>query len=232
MGFLSSALGAVGTIAGTLLTNKSAKKEAEKNRDFQEEMSNTSISRRMQDLRNAGLNPLLAVDSASAGASTPSGGQANIQGFDSSFITAVANARLAKEQVKLEREKIETEKLNREAIKTNMREADSRIFMNSYTAEQMAVQTALNRKDLEFLNKNPNFMELQKYGNLYNGFGLLLSPLFRGYAQEGAKNMPSIIDTAKKMYNDHKAKVYEKRQKKAEEQNKKILDNYNPYLYQ
>lgn len=103
IGFLSSLggaaiIGGIGSVASTLLGNHSAKKEASRNREFQEEMSNTSVSRRMQDLRNAGLNPLLAVDNASAGASTPSGSQAQLQSFDPSFITALSTAKLQKKQ--------------------------------------------------------------------------------------------------------------------------------------
>ena len=70
------------SIGSTLLGNHSAKKEAQRNRDWQEEMSNTSIQRRMADLKAAGLNPLLAVESAGSGATTPSGAQANIEKID------------------------------------------------------------------------------------------------------------------------------------------------------
>ena len=95
MGLFSGIASAVGGIASTILGNNSAKHEAERNRDWQENMSNTSVQRRMDDLRAAGLNPLLAVQSAQGGASTPSGAQANLQHFD--FNSAV-NAFLAFKQ--------------------------------------------------------------------------------------------------------------------------------------
>lgn len=141
MGLFSGIASAVGGIASTILGNNSAKHEAEKNRDWQEEMSNTSIQRRMADLKAAGLNPLLAVQSASAGASTPSGAQADIKHFDPSMITTLMNgmasakltkaqaeaqeqdnsmfdtkARMLKAQADLEAKKVITEDINQKIL--------------------------------------------------------------------------------------------------------------------
>lgn len=49
--------------------------EAQKNRDWQEKMSNSAYTRAVSDLKNAGLNPVLAVGS-NMGASTPAGSSA------------------------------------------------------------------------------------------------------------------------------------------------------------
>lgn len=51
-----------------------AANQAQIDRDWQERMSNTSYSRAVADLRNSGLNPMLAY--ARGGASTPSGASA------------------------------------------------------------------------------------------------------------------------------------------------------------
>lgn len=52
--------------------------EAAKNRAWQEQMSNTSYQRAVEDMRKAGINPILAYQQG--GASTPGGAQGTISG--------------------------------------------------------------------------------------------------------------------------------------------------------
>ncbi|WNK15001.1 MAG: DNA pilot protein [Microvirus sp.] len=64
------------TLAGGILQNNSAKAQANRQMEFQEEMSNTSYQRGMEDMRQAGLNPILAAKVG--GATTPSGAAAPV----------------------------------------------------------------------------------------------------------------------------------------------------------
>lgn len=56
--------------------------EAQKQRDFEERLSNTSYQRAVADMQAAGINPLLAY--ANGGASTPSASSASIGGHSAS----------------------------------------------------------------------------------------------------------------------------------------------------
>lgn len=82
MGLLSGIGSAIGGVVSSIAGGLFNKHEAEVNRDFQKDMSDTSIQRRVRDLKAVGLNPLLAVSNASSGASTPSGSMASAN-FDS-----------------------------------------------------------------------------------------------------------------------------------------------------
>ena len=73
--------------------------EAQKNRDWQEKMSNTAYQRAMADMKAAGLNPILAANLG--GASTPGGAQGTIagasmglQGSSAASISALGNGVL------------------------------------------------------------------------------------------------------------------------------------------
>lgn len=79
-------VGAIGTIGAGLLgggldylgaqqQNASARQQADEQMAFQERMSDTAHQREVEDLKKAGLNPVL---SANAGASTPTGAAAPV----------------------------------------------------------------------------------------------------------------------------------------------------------
>lgn len=61
-------------LLGDFLSGKRSEDESKKNREFQERMSNTSYQRGMEDMRLAGLNPILAYKMG--GASSPTGSMA------------------------------------------------------------------------------------------------------------------------------------------------------------
>lgn len=69
-GIVSAISGPVANIGGAIIERNWARRDAQRQMDFQQWMSSTSHQRAVEDLKAAGLNPLLAVNN---GASSPSG---------------------------------------------------------------------------------------------------------------------------------------------------------------
>lgn len=133
---------------------------------FQERMSSTAHQREVQDLRNAGLNPVL---SANSGASTPVGASPDIQNEAPNYSKGLATALQIRQMQK------------------DFQEADSRIAMNQGYKDlaeaqkqrelasakvadwEARIKDALFfRENLEneFLRDNPNYLGLKKYGEV------------------------------------------------------------------
>lgn len=98
---IASVIGAVATSASVNKNNQTLIEEAQKNRDWQEQMSNTAYTRGVEDMKNAGLNPGMMYSGANMQASTPSGGAATgmqpmLKGME---VQNALNAALTKKQI-------------------------------------------------------------------------------------------------------------------------------------
>ncbi len=105
-------LSLLGTLGSAYLGYRGAKKQniasaqqAQNQMDFQREMSNTAVQRRMNDLKKAGLNPILAGQkeaSTPAGAMAPQVNEAQVLlstlGTASSIANTIANTRKVENQ--------------------------------------------------------------------------------------------------------------------------------------
>jgi len=105
---------------GQSSANEQSKKEAKRNREFQERMSNTAHQRAVSDLKKAGLNPILATTPAG----TPGGNMAQIKSAtETASTTALGTKRLNQElknlQAQEEKTRADTKAVNQSiGIKT------------------------------------------------------------------------------------------------------------------
>lgn len=77
-------------LVGGILANRGRRKEAEKDRNFQERMSSTSYQRGKDDLEAAGMNPALAYR---GGASTPGGAMAGVENVTEGAVSSAMQAK-------------------------------------------------------------------------------------------------------------------------------------------
>ena len=96
MGLLAAGLGALGGFFGQKSANRTNIKLAREQMAFQERMSNTAYRRAMNDMRLAGLNPILAARSP---ASTPGGATTKVDSALGAGVQAFNNTSSALAQV-------------------------------------------------------------------------------------------------------------------------------------
>ena len=186
-GWWNFVIPAVASLAGGMLANKSNEdsaqgatdanmRESALNRDFQERMSNTQYQRGMADMKDAGLNPMLAYSQGGASAPTGNTGSAVAARHNDVISPAVASAQQARLQsetldnmkaqndlLRAQRDKTAQETINLGTEQSNMiatndqiraatRQANSAADVNSETLVKVTQEIA-ESKSREDVNK-------------------------------------------------------------------------------
>lgn len=141
-GIFGTAGSILGSLAGPVLgaygghmTNEANSAEAQKNRDWQEYMSNTAHQREVKDLRAAGLNPILSA--RLGGSSMGSGAQAQLTNPMAGFSNDLTSARKLNE----------VEKVNLELDRDLKRSQSYKNYEDARVAGQM-VKTQQSQESL------------------------------------------------------------------------------------
>ncbi len=185
-----SMLSSAANVFSAAKANRTNKKIAQKQMDFQKEMSNTSYQRAMADMKSAGLNPILAYQQG--GASQPSG--AAIAAIDenspNTSNSAVAATRLREELKNLQstNRNIEANTQLSEAQRLNAI-ADANLKGNSAQQTKIQTQLLMNTLPLSEL-KSKGFSEAgSAINSIYESSKKNLKDIYSGLSSWSAEQI-------------------------------------------
>lgn len=175
-------------------TNKMSVEEAQRNRDYQERLSNSAYQRSMQDMAAAGLNPILAYQKG--GASSPSGSQA-------AFNTAHMEAARA---IPFESKNVAADAVN---TALSLQKSQQENVNMKYTADNIQSQTAktiseenLNKVKLQILGEELSPAQLRKIvaeqdKSVYQSSAGQVARKAGTFATEAERTVAPILNSAK-----------------------------------
>lgn len=165
----------LGNLAGGYMDMKGQEKAnevnqeiAKNNRDWMTGMSNTAYQRAMVDMKEAGLNPLLAYERG--GASTPSAAIPTVQNEMQGMASSVRDIMPDVMDTAQKKSQMQVQKQQRDLMKVQekVQEAETGSALERYRSLQLDnIQKQLH---LDFLRQNPKAFNFRQWMDVINPF--------------------------------------------------------------
>lgn len=153
----AAAITSASDIATTQMTNDANAAQAQKAMDFSERMSSTAYQRSTEDMKKAGINPMMAY--MQGGASSPPGQAASMQAPN---VGRVAEAAIS---TALDQKRTNAEATEKEASANLMNLQAATEAQNSlrvkYEAERSAIEAKLAKKTMSSVEAKAQLQKLQ-----------------------------------------------------------------------
>lgn len=141
-GLASAAIGGLISHKGARDQRKHQVGEARRQEAFQERMSSTAYQRAVDDMRKAGLNPMLAY--TQGGASAPQGTQADIENVVEPAVSSAKQGLLLREEIKNMRAQRRLMETQRNTTDLQGIQASEQAALNQVHAKESLTRAELN----------------------------------------------------------------------------------------
>lgn len=180
----------MGLLSDRLQANR-GRKAAAKQRQFQERMSNTAYQRGMQDMKMAGLNPILAYKQGPA--SSPIGGMPHFTSTGDIVQTAL-NAKDVSTKAKTGRSTVATGASTRSMLSAQTGKLTSAAVVDMETAKRLRADTITSAAHARKINAEASITEARLPGELIEmNIDQSTSGRWARNAARWTKQLPSIM---------------------------------------